>query len=91
LLLYSVRELAARSPITPDSNVVITYLTPGLCHSDLLSRGEINGAVKLIEAIFMKLVARTTELGSRMLVHAVKPDIEEASHGKFLMDTLIVP
>lgn len=31
-------------------------------------------------------IARTTEVGSRVLVHAVQPDVGERTHGAFVMD-----
>lgn len=40
-------------------------------------------------AVLIRLVARTTEQGSRTLVHAAKPDIDIETHGAFLMDCKI--
>jgi hypothetical protein len=37
----------------------------------------------------ISLLARTTEVGSRTLVHAVQPDLEPVAHGAFLMDCKI--
>ncbi|CAO2654817.1 Nn.00g115500.m01.CDS01 [Neocucurbitaria sp. VM-36] len=85
LLLYTVRELAARVPLSKESNVVITKMTPGACQSDLF-RDDTGWLEATIQSILMKLVARTTEVGSRTLVHSVKPDLEGNAHGAFLMD-----
>lgn len=41
--------------------------------------------------IAIAIVARTTEVGSRTLVDAVKPEIEANTHGAFLMDCKIFP
>jgi hypothetical protein len=35
LLLYSIREIAARSPVSQDSNVITNYMTPGACNSNI--------------------------------------------------------
>ena len=85
LIFYAVRELAARSPITPDSNVVINVMTPGLCRSDLMRDANSLG-MKIFEFVFMGLFARKTEVGGRTLVHAVSTDLPEDAHGKFVMD-----
>lgn len=90
LLLYTVRELAARSPLTPKSIVVIDYLTPGACQSDLF-RDDMGWLRATIQSILVKIIARTTEVGSRTLVHAAKPDIEDQAHGAFLMDCKVFP
>lgn len=37
------------------------------------------------------LIARTTEVGSRTLVHAAKPEIENEAHGAFLMNCKVAP
>lgn len=39
----------------------------------------------------MKIVARTTEAGSRTLVHAAGPDVGVGTHGKFLMNCQVYP
>ena len=43
------------------------------------------------QTIMLKLIARTTEQGSRTLVYAVKPDIGDETHGAFLMDCKVAP
>ena len=45
----------------------------------------------LPQKIGIYLLARTTEVGGRTLVHAVKSDIGSETHGKFLMDCKIAP
>jgi retinol dehydrogenase 12 len=81
LEVFFVRELASRSP-PPSQNgkgkggVIISFLNPGLCHSEL-GRNAGWGLY------FMKLaLARTTEYGSRTLVHASQAG--EESHGQYM-------
>jgi hypothetical protein len=85
LLLYFVRILAKASPLGPDSNVIINNLTPGACRSDIF-RDEIGWFKGLMMKFGMALIARTTEVGSRTLVHAVIPELDPQAHGAFLMD-----
>ena len=85
LLLYATRSIAAKCPVSAKSNVVINYLTPGACKSDIF-RDDIGWLQSFIQKIAVSLIARTTEVGSRALVHAVKPDVGEQAHGAFLMD-----
>jgi len=89
-LLYAVRSIAAKSPVSPKSNVIINYLTPGACKSDI-SRDDISWIQKLIMTVGVAMVARTTEVGSRTILHAAKPDIGEETHGAFLMDCKVAP
>lgn len=90
LLLYAVRSIAAQHPLSPKSNVIINYLTPGACSSDIF-RDDIGWIQKVLISAMVAIIARTTEAGSRTLVHAVKPDIGEDTHGAFLMDCKIFP
>jgi len=80
-----VRAIAALSPVSENSNVVITYLTPGACKSDLF-RDPMSGFQGLALAIGKAVIGRSTEAGSRTLVNAVKPDQDVKTHGEFLMD-----
>ena len=36
-------------------------------------------------SLVIAMLARTTEVGSRTLVHAIQPDLETGAHGAFLM------
>lgn len=71
------REIAKQHPIS-QLGVTLNFLNPGLCHSEL--RREAGPIAAIVKA----LVARTTEVGSRTLVHAglASPD----THGKYLSD-----
>lgn len=78
LQVYPARELAARAKQSGKSTVIINYLNPGLCHSDL---ARDSGWF----LYFMKLfLARTTEHGSRSLVHAAHAG--EETNGQYLSD-----
>ena len=91
MLLYVIRSISDQSPVTsPQSNVVINYLTPGACKSDIF-RDDMGWLQAVMQRIAVAMIARTTEQGSRTLVHAVKPDVGEKTHGKFLMDCKIYP
>jgi retinol dehydrogenase 12 len=75
LEVFFTRELASRSP-TEKGGVIINFLNPGLCHSEL---GRNAGwGMWLMKAMF----ARTTEQGSRTLVHASQAG--EESHGQYM-------
>jgi hypothetical protein len=85
LLFFAVQELADRSPIDSESNVVIDCVTPGACKSDLF-RDDMGWLRETIQSILVFLIARSTEAGSRTLVHAVNPSLETEAHGRFLMN-----
>lgn len=89
LLFYGVREIAARNPITPDSNVVINVMTPGACKSDIFR--DSSGISGMIGVLIHDLLGRSTEVGGRTLIDAIKPDINTDSHGAFLMNRKIFP
>ncbi len=90
LLLYVCRTIAEQSPVSEQSNVIINYLTPGACHSDIF-RDPVSLIQTQMMGAALALIARSTEVGSRALVDAVKPDIDVATHGAFLMDCKVFP
>jgi NAD(P)-dependent dehydrogenase (short-subunit alcohol dehydrogenase family) len=75
LEVLAIRSMASAHPSIP---VTINCLNPGLCHSEL-SRESGWGLY-----ILKLLLARTSEAGSRTLVHAGSSG--EESHGKYLGD-----
>jgi hypothetical protein len=85
LLFYAMHEIATRSPVSPESNVIINVMTPGACQSDLF-RDDVSWFAKMAQKIAIAIFARTTEVGGRTLVHAVKPELGTDAHGAFLMD-----
>lgn len=71
-----VREMAAAS--ADDDPIVINYVNPGLCHSDILREvGIVGDLVKLF-------LARSAEVGSRVLVLAASAG--PLSHGQYMSD-----
>lgn len=90
LQLYAVRSIAALSPVSEKSNVIINYLTPGACHSDIF-RDDDPWYSKFLMGLAKFLMARTTEVGSRTLVDAAKPEIGQDSHGAYLQNCSIWP
>ncbi|KAF3386770.1 Short chain dehydrogenase yanD [Penicillium rolfsii] len=73
-----VQELAGR---TRGSDVIITMVNPGLCHSAL---GRDSGW----QLTLLKLVlARSTEVGSRTLVAGISTGIE--GHGAYMTDATV--
>jgi len=84
LEVYAVRQLASLLPLSK-SSVIINIVSPGLCYSDLDRNASF--ILKLAMATMRKLLARTSEEGSRNLLQAVfaGPD----SHGKFCSECQI--
>ena len=75
--VFVVREMAARKP-ADKYPVTINMLNPGLCHSELAREAPMQ--VKILKILF----ARTTEAGSRTLVHAASAGPE--THGEYLSE-----
>ncbi|KAL8785909.1 MAG: hypothetical protein Q9195_008430 [Heterodermia aff. obscurata] len=74
LEVFYCRELAERIGKSSKPRVIVNFLNPGLCHSEL-SR-EAGWFLTVLKFFF----ARTTEVGSRTLVTATEGG--EATHGK---------
>ncbi|KAH8657730.1 hypothetical protein BX600DRAFT_482422 [Xylariales sp. PMI_506] len=62
--------------------IIVNTLTPGMCRSGLVK--NLRGCFGKQIAIMTNLLARTTEVGSRTLVHAIAQGPE--SHGKYMND-----
>lgn len=77
LVLYVVREIAERTKSSTKGRFIINTPNPSWCRSDLSKEMESSG-FKVAE----KLLGRTTEEGSRTLVHGLLTD--ETSHGHYL-------
>jgi len=67
LNIYMTRRIAALYP-----DISIHAVNPGLCHSELAR--EITGLRGIVFGVFKKLVARSTEVGSRTLVYGAISD-----------------
>jgi retinol dehydrogenase-12 len=64
--------------------VAISAINPGLCHSRIARTVESKILLKIFLSILKGLFARTTEMGSRTLVHpAIEPG-ERERHGHYL-------
>ena len=83
-----MQELASRSPVTVESNVIYDALTPGMCHSNLF-RDDKPWLHAVIERIIMSILARPAATGGAAIVDAIRPDLPVEAHGAFLMDCKI--
>lgn len=82
LLMMFARELAARLPAhTP---VAVMNVNPGFCHSRLTREAESRIPKKWFVRLFKSMVARTTEVGSRTIAHAVVTSEERKFHGRYV-------
>lgn len=80
LEVLAVRAMAERKSAT-QIPVTINCVNPGLCHSELSRESG------WVLAIMKFLLARSTELGSRNLVHAASLGPE--SHGQYVSDCVV--
>lgn len=78
LEVLAIRQIA---PKMKDSGVILNYLNPGLCHSEL--GRDAGWGLWLMKQV----LARTTEVGSRTLVLAASAG--EESHGKYMSDGVV--
>jgi len=78
LEVFFVRAFADEHP-APAFPVTLNCFNPGLCHSEL-GRDVTGWGFTIIKA----LLARSTEVGSRTLLHAGSPGVE--THGQYLSD-----
>ncbi|KAK3620775.1 hypothetical protein LTR56_023187 [Elasticomyces elasticus] len=90
LVYYAVKELAIRTPVSSESNVCLTIQTPGICKSDIF-RDDVGMLKWLTMGAATAVLARSTEVGARTLVHAVNPKLPVEAHGRFLVDCQIAP
>lgn len=79
--LYLVRAIADHHPAS-DFPITLNIVNPGLCHSELAREASGWGFW-----LFKLIVARSSEVGSRTLVHAGAAGVE--THGKYLNDCVI--
>jgi retinol dehydrogenase-12 len=82
LEVFASRQMVADHMSDPNYPVITNYINPGFCHSELMREMSTIG---LIIKYLMR--ARTTEVGSRTLVHATVAGPE--SHGQFLSDCTV--
>jgi len=80
LNVFFVRSLAKRmKPVVP---VAVNAVNPGLCDTSL--RRNVPFPLSAIFELFILLIARTAEYGSRTLTHAALWGTKEELHGKYL-------
>lgn len=75
LVVYAVREFTEQTKDSKKPSVIVNTPNPSFCKSGLI---KTTGGAKLFE----KLLARSTEMGSRALVHGVISGPE--THGQYL-------
>lgn len=78
LVLYAVRELAERASASGKGSIIINAPNPSFCKSNLASESQGSRGYQTME----KLLARTSEEGSRVLVHGLLAG--EESNGQYL-------
>ena len=77
-----VRELAPAMTASGKPKVILNTLTPGFWHSDLMRHAVF--PLNVLAWIGKRLIARTTEVGSRTLVAAAAAG--EETHGQYMAD-----
>ncbi|KAH7925394.1 NAD(P)-binding protein [Leucogyrophana mollusca] len=88
LVVIFVRELSARLPSpTP---VAVSAVNPGFCHSSLTRESESQFPLKWMIYAFKAAFARTSDMGSRTLVHALTDPEERAFHGHYVTNCEVV-
>lgn len=80
LVIYAVRELAQRDAASGKSSIIINTPNPSWCKSNLARERADETGFKFTEKVF----ARSTEEGSRALVHGLLAGKE--SNGQYLND-----
>lgn len=83
LEIFVVRELAAR--MAPNDPVIVNALNPGFCQTDLFRHAPF--PLSYIVSGGLRLLGRSSEVGSRTLMSAVAAD--KQSHGKY-MDSCVL-
>jgi retinol dehydrogenase-12 len=82
LEILAVRELAPAITASGKPAVILNTLSPGFCHSELMRHATF--PLSFSVWIGKKLIGRSTEMGSRILVHAAQAG--EESHGQYIAD-----
>ncbi|GIJ92659.1 hypothetical protein Asppvi_001937 [Aspergillus pseudoviridinutans] len=81
LLVRSISAAMEKGPHAAEP-VILNCVNPGLCHSEL--DRDIKGLTGYVLRIAKALIARTTEVGGRTLVHSAAAGSE--SHGKYMSE-----
>jgi len=80
LEVLACRHIARNHPIS-QLRVTLNFVNPGLCLSELQRDNPLS--LRIIGWFLMTFLARTTEVGSRTLVHAAT-EVGTETHGKYL-------
>ncbi|KAI9725817.1 MAG: hypothetical protein M1828_002446 [Chrysothrix sp. TS-e1954] len=90
LLVYLVKALADASPLNDRTNPVVNVATPGFARSNII-RKEFGMIGRVVKETVTLCLARSTEVGSRVLVDATKcrKSVLE-THGRVLKDCKVV-
>lgn len=83
LEVFYCREMAERTRRSDKPLVIVNFLNPGLCHSELAR--DAGWFLYILKLLF----ARTTEVGSRTLVNAIEGG--ESTHGQYLSSCQVTP
>ncbi|KAK9373645.1 uncharacterized protein V1513DRAFT_142589 [Lipomyces chichibuensis] len=81
LLVRSIAEAMEKGPHAAEP-VILNNVNPGLCHSEL--DRDIKGLTGHFLMVAKALIARTTEVGGRTLVHSAAAGSE--SHGQYMSE-----
>jgi len=82
LQVMFVRELASRLPNpTP---VSVSLINPGICNTRMTRSIESNPVIRIASRVVNAFFARTTEMGSRTLVHPTVEPGERVRHGRYV-------
>ncbi|GFF66927.1 retinol dehydrogenase 12 [Aspergillus lentulus] len=81
LLVRSISAAMEKGPHAAEP-VILNCVNPGLCHSEL--DRDIKGLTGYMLRIAKALIARTTEVGGRTLVHSAAAGFE--SHGQYMSE-----
>jgi retinol dehydrogenase-12 len=73
-------------PMGSDYPITLNMINPGFCRSELTR--DVQGILVYVLALFKFLLARSTEVGSRTLVHAAVAG--EETHGKYLSECQVI-
>ncbi|KAL6303236.1 hypothetical protein BKA93DRAFT_750625 [Sparassis latifolia] len=77
-------------PIVGGTPAAVFAVNPGLCHSQILREAVERPVVKYLTEGYKAILSRTTEVGSRTLVHAVTDPNERTFHAHYVSTCNVV-
>ncbi|KAH6646571.1 hypothetical protein BKA67DRAFT_525593 [Truncatella angustata] len=80
--VFFARELAHRIDGSEKPNVIVNYVTPGACRTDI--HRDLGWSKKASMGILKLVIGRTAEVGSRTLLGGILAG--EESHGQYMAD-----